>query len=148
MSMSMKNLALIICMVILSGCSIQGTYYLYDTTDPDIDIPLQLVLKDGKGIANGGLSNTNPWFLGTSFHYDIERLFEKYKVINIEYIDTTKFHLSPKGLVNGNVIVLSGADDPSIKYYFVKVDVPELKARSAKKMDRYNDILMEKWGTK
>ena len=78
----MKNLALIICTVILlSGCSIQGRYYLYDTTDHDVDIPWMIVLStDNHGI----LSNTGSRILASSFIYEVDRLFEKYKVINIE----------------------------------------------------------------
>ena len=141
----MKNLALIICTVILlSGCSIQGRYYLYDTTDHDVDIPWMIDLStDNHGI----LSNTGSRILASSFIYEVDRLFEKYKVINIEYIDTTKFHLSSKGLVDGDIITLSGADDPSKRYHFVKVDVPEMKVRkqSAKKMKRYEKILRKKY---
>ena len=96
---------------------------------------------------HGILSNTGSRILASSFIYEVDRLFEKYKVINIEYIDTTKFHLSSKGLVDGDIITLSGADDPSKKYHFVKVDVPKMKVRkqSAKKMKRYEKILRKKY---
>ena len=138
----MKNFAIIICIVLFSGCSIQGRYYLYDTTDPDIDIPVMMVLSDNK---RGVLANSNSRLLGSDFHYETERLFEKYKVINIEYCDTTKFHLSNRGLVWGNVIMLKDGNDSSQSYDFVKVESHYMKTRSPKKQDRYAKIPEEKF---
>ena len=91
------------------------------------------------------MANSNSRLLGSDFHYETERLFEKFKVINIEYRDTTKFHLSNRGLVWGNVIMLKDANDSSQSYYFVKVESHYLKTRSPKKQDRYAKILEEKF---
>lgn len=110
----MKHIVWGILTILLSSCSIHGKYYLYNTTNPDIDIPTDInLLPDGLGYIDS--CDT----LVASFQYKTKRLYRDIHLLCLEYPDSTMLHFSSKGYIDKDILVLGRFDES--QSLFVKI---------------------------
>lgn len=123
----MKHIVLGILTILLSSCSIHGKYYLYNATNPDIDIPADInLLPDGLGYIDS--CDT----LVASFQYKTKRLYRDIHLLCLEYPDSTMLHFSSKGYIDKDILVLGRFDES--QSLFVKIS-PQKKIKPLKKRE-------------
>ena len=130
----MKHIVWGILTILLSSCSIHGKYYLYNTTNPDIDIPTDInLLPDGLGYIDS--CDT----LVASFQYKTKRLYRDIHLLCLEYPDSTMLHFSSKGYIDKDILVLGRFHES--RSLFVKISPQKIKPPKKRELRRTNRIV-------